>query len=259
MEKKLPLSSTIFTAILLGLVGGAFIASADENLLSAAERYQAPSLPGRDDLMSQIPELPFSPPLDPTVARQQGARELQGLNPNQSLNPDTMLSTVNKISAEDTNPSRLSGVIPSSASGITNRITNAQSPTNAQIPLSALRSPNSPNDPLGQDPQAAARLQSDVTRSGTLPRGVINVTGGDPLGLGGSLSAAAASDIANAYNNALAARLALKLQTVNRQAERLAGKLDSVNTSAAELNETSSDFVEVLNDILKKLPTLPRL
>ena len=261
MEKSFPLASTVFTALALGLLGGVFIASADApaTFTSIADRYHAPSLPNRDDLVGQLPELPSTPPLDPSVARQQGARALQGLNPDQSFNPDTMMSQINNISAEDANPNRLSGFIPPSASAIANRVSQVQSTTGNPVSNLPTGNQNSSLDPLGTNPNIAAQQQSNVTRDGSLPNGSLNVTGGNPTALARTLINAAGTDVENSYNNALAANLALKLQIVNRQAERLAGKLDALNTSAADLNNTSSDFVIVFNDILKKLPTLPRL
>lgn len=247
----------ILLALSVGIIGGV-VASANERELfnQAAERYQNSSLPSREDLVDQLPALPTVFPLNPEVAKQQGATRLQALNPNQAINPDTVTQQLNQINAESANPSRLTNNIPAQAQSLGSRVTTTQS--SGSSGQTAGRDVNSPSDPLGQDPQASARRQSSVTRDGTLPNGARDVTAGDPVSLASLLDVSATQDVENSYISFLASTLAIKLQIINRKTEHLAGKLDEVNTKHETLNRKLIQLNGITNDVLIQLSTLPR-
>lgn len=257
MNKNLFATILIGGSVVIGALGTVVVATAS-TASSLVERYNNTSVPSRSDLLSRVPGLPTQFPLDPTVARQQGARELQGLNPNQALNPDRMGEQLGRINSESANPQRLAGNIPSGASSLGSRVLNTQSNPTATTGTPSAAATNSPSDPLGQDPAAAARQQSSVTRSGTLPNGALNVSGGDPLGLANTLSRLASTDIGNASENYLSSLLAMKLQVLNTQTTRLAAKVDLVNEDHATLNRNIQSLADTMNEILKQLPTLPQ-
>lgn len=245
-EKKL------FIILALLIVGATFgsslIAFADFSDLFGS----IASLPGRDRL-PEVPNLDMPLPLDPQVASQQGARRLQGLNPNQAANPDTITQLINETGAENTNPNRLANALPTSLPTL-NNIINTQSNSNG-TPFSA-GGRNATNDRLGSNVNNGE--QSTVTRNGSLPNNAVTVTGGDPAALARLLSASANADIRTAYNNYLATVLAIKLQVINTKTGHLADKYDELNQKHRELNETTKELAETMNRILQQLATLPK-
>lgn len=261
--KKDPLKIvSISVAFLFGAVGSLVVAGADTelpNVSNLAERYNTSSLPSRADLQDQLPSLPTQFPLDPSVAREQGSRELQGLDRNQAMNPDTISTRLNRINSESANPANLTGAIPSSVSSLGRGVVNTQANPGVGGSSGSSVGANSPSDPLGSDPSRAADRQSAVTRDGTLPNGALNVSGGSPFDLADTLSGLVSTDAANSRTNYLASMLAMKVQVLNTQTATLAGKIDTVNQSHATLNRRMNSLVDKMDGVLRNLPTIPKL
>jgi len=260
MNKKALSITLAGSSLLLGICSSLVVATADflpGTASGLSERYSNTSIPDRSDLMGSLPSLPAQFPLDPAVARQQGARSLQGMNPREAVNPDKISEQLNTINAESANPGQLTQNLPAGAASLGRGVVNTQA-TSMQSSSNGTVGNNSPSDPLGSDPAAAAARQSTVTRSGTLPNGALNVSAGDPLALASTLSAQASTDVENAYINYLSSVLASKLQVLNNQTALLAGKIATVNEDMASINRKMNNIVEKMNSNLTLLPTIPQ-
>lgn len=248
-EKKFLFISII--VLLIGLLGGNIIVHASI-FDSIGNVFNNSSIPSRDQL-PDVPTLPTAFPLPAEVANEQGARQLQSMNLNEAGNSDTVMNRINSISAENANPNRLPGALPSPISSLGSQIINTQSSSTNSSAF------NAGNRPSASNPNALNSGQSSVTRNGQLPNNALGVSGGDPTTLANLLISSANRDVVNSRVDYLASVLALKLQLINTETGHLAGKMDEMNHTHKELNEELKKLAETMNTIVQKLPTIPKI
>ncbi len=219
--KVTSLPQTVFIAGALSLVMGAMVSLASYGPADLTEGYQAPSIPSRSALESNIPHPPAIPTPDAATLRQAGNTQLQQFSPDSATDHDAMRRLISGLSDESAHPNS-----------------------------------DTPADPLGNKISTGQDAQSSVSSTGSLPAGSLNA---EPRAsaIGRSAVNRYGEDALASWYNYLAATMVLRAEIVTKQTQTLADKFDEINTIHKNINESFKELNSSANAVLRLLPTNP--